>query len=415
MYIKRKLEDTILKNLNSREYLAIVGPRQAGKTTLIRKIQSKFDNSIYLSFEDRELLALFDRNIKQFARDYARYKYIFIDEFQYSRAGGKNLKYLFDLHPNFKFIITGSSAIDLTVKAIKHLVGRIFVFNLYQLDFSEFLAFKSAELSALYEENLKEFSIIKNRLAVPHVSVLTGNELYRLIEEFIAWGGYPRVVLAESPEEKSNVLKNIYNTYFLRDIKDIAGLIDDYKLVKLVKALAVQTGQIVEYNELCKLSEYDYITLKKYLNILDKTFICQPVRPYFTNKTKELVKNPKIYFFDSGLRNLILNNFNFPADRTDKGALFENFIFTELLKKEIPVNYWRTKQKAEVDFVVQAEALRILPIEAKNKINDSEISRSFHSFLSRYSPQTAIIYNQNYFGEKKIGDTNVFFLPYWLI
>lgn len=415
MYIKRKLEKKILDNLGSREYLAVVGPRQAGKTTLIQKIQARLAGSIYLSFEDRELLALFDRDIKLFAKEYAKYKYIFIDEFQYSQNGGKNLKYLYDLHPNFKFIISGSSAIDLTVKALKHLVGRVFIFNLYQFDFAEFLAYKNFDLYELYKKAAAAVDFAKGKLALPELSEPAARELARLLEEFIIWGSYPRVILAETSEEKIEILKNIYNTYFLRDIRDIAGLIDDYKLTKLIKGLAVQAGQLVEYSELGNISGYDYLSLKKYLNILEKTFICGPVRPFFRNKRIELVKNPKIYFFDSGLRNFITNNFNRLEKRADKGAVMENYVFTEFIKRDLAFNYWRTKQKHEVDFIITVEDLKILPVEVKNSLKKLEISRSFHSFITAYSPDNAVILNQDYIGMKKSGDTEVFFLPFWMI
>jgi predicted AAA+ superfamily ATPase len=223
------------------------------------------------------------------------------------------------------------------------------------------------------------------------------------------------VVLAETAEEKREILKNIYNTYFLRDIRDIAGLIDDYKLTKLIKGLAAQAGQLVEYREIGNISGYDYLSLKKYLNILEKTFICSPVRPFFRNKRIELVKNPKIYFFDSGLRNFITNNFNRLEKRADKGAVMENYVFTEFIKRELAFNYWRTKQKAEVDFIITVEDLKILPVEVKNNLKKPEISRSFHSFITAYSPDNAVILNQDYIGMKKSGDTEVFFLPFWMI
>ena len=415
MYIKRKLEQKIFDNLKNREYLAIIGPRQAGKTTLMQRIQAKLDNSIYLSFEDRELLALFDHDIKLFAKEYARFKYIFIDEFQYSQNGGQNLKYLYDQHPNFKFIISGSSAIDLTVKALKYLVGRIFIFELYQFDFIEFLTFKNLDLAKLLTQINADISFARGKFILPEISLLKQNELNRLMDEFIIWGAYPRVVLAETPAEKILILKNIYQTYFLRDIRDVAGLIDDYKLIKLIKGLATQTGQMIQYAELGKISAYDYLSLKRYLNILKKTFISRAISPFHRNKQTELVKNPKIYFFDNGLRNSILSNFNSIDSRDDKGAITENYVFTELIKHGLEINYWRTKQKAEVDFVIQAEQQSLLPLEVKNKINQQEISRSFHSFVNVYSPPKAVILNRNFIEKKKINQTEFFFLPFWII
>lgn len=414
MYIKRKLEVTILEQLNSREILAIVGPRQAGKTTMLKQIQSSLNNAIFLTFEDREDLELFDQDVKNFAIKYSGYKYIFIDEFQYSKNGGKNLKFIYDLYPEIKIIISGSSAIDLTVRAIKFLVGRVFVFNLYQLDFEEFLSFKNDGLAKIYKEIKKGFNPLSGKTVELNIAETINIQLVKMLEEFILWGGYPRVVSADSIKEKQLILKNIYNTYFLRDIRDVLGLIDDFKLVKLIKALAIQIGQLVEYNELRLLTDYDYVSLKKYLNILEKTFICQTVRPFFKNKRTEIVKNPKIYFFDSGLRNYVINDFNSLSNRVDKGFLYENFIFNQLNKQEIAVNFWRTKSKAEVDFVVNINN-QLIPIESKSGLGEVKVSKSFNSFLEQYKPEQGWILNNGSIGKKEFNGVIVYFLPHYLI
>lgn len=414
MYIKRKLEGEILKYLAAPEILAIVGPRQAGKTTLLKNIYAQLEKAVFLSFEDRETLELFNEDIKSFAKKYSSYRYIFIDEFQYAKNGGKNLKFLYDSYDGIKLIISGSSAVDLTIRAIKFLVGRVFVFNLYQLDFAEYLAFKDPGLTKVYQELKNKFDLIGNRFSEIKISATINKQLNEILEDFIIWGGYPRVATAVSAEEKKTVLKNIYNTYFLRDIKDILGLVDDFKLSKLIKALAVQTGQLMEYNELSRLSDYDYLTLKKYLNILEKTFICRQISPFYKNKRTEITKNPKPYFFDTGLRNYVLNNFNDLSSRTDKGFLYENFVFNQLLKAEAPINFWRTKSKAEVDFVTQINN-QALPIESKSELGQATTTRAFNSFLEQYQPQEAIVLNESLVGARQRGETKIHFLPHWLI
>lgn len=141
-YIPRKLEGEINKYIDGPEIVAVVGPRQCGKTTMLRHIAERLDNSTFLSFEDHEVLELFETNIKQFAKLYTdKYKYVFIDEFQYSKIGGKQLKFLYDLH-HTKIFISGSSAIDLTINAVKYLVGRVLIMSLYPLDFIEFIGYK---------------------------------------------------------------------------------------------------------------------------------------------------------------------------------------------------------------------------------------------------------------------------------
>ena len=414
MHIQRKLEATILRYLEKPEILAIVGPRQAGKTTLLKKIQTSLKNSIFISFEDREELEFFEQDLKGFAKKYFHNRYVFIDEFQYSKNGGKSLKYLFDTYPNVKLIISGSSAIDLTIHAIKYLVGRVFVFNLYQLDFEEFLRFKDENLARLYAEYKKSFDLSKNIIALPKISASANEQMTRLFKEFVLWGGYPRVIISQSDEEKTVVLKNIYNTYFLREIKEVMGLADDFRLSKLIKALATQIGQLISYSELGIIADYDYLTLKKYLNILEKTFICSPLKPYFANKRKEITKNPKMYFFDTGLRNYVLGDFAELENRTDKGFLYENFLFNQLAKQEVPANFWRTKAGAEVDFVVEVKKEKI-PIESKSQFSAGKFSRSLHSFVDEYKPSVAVVLNEKAIEKSEKNGAKVFALPHWIV
>ena len=414
MYIERKLEAVILSYLDKPEILAIVGPRQCGKTTLLKKIQAGLVDSIFISFEDVENLALFEQDIKGFAKKFFTNKYIFIDEFQYAKQGGKKLKYLFDTFPRNKIIISGSSAIDLTIKAIKFLTGRVFVFNMFELDFEEYLSFRDQHLSNIYTENKKRFDLKNLAISALGTEKILNQQISAVAEEFIIWGGYPRVALAETNEEKMVVRKNIYNTYFLRDIRDTLGLIDDYKLAKLIEALAAQIGQLINYNELSQISGYEYITLKKYLNILEKTFICRMIRPFFSNKRKEISKNPKIYFFDTGLRNYITKNFNKLDKREDKGRLYENFIFAQLMKQEFPTNYWRNKNQAEVDFVITTNNQPV-PIESKSALNRSVIPRSLMSFIHEYQPTQALILGEMEYHVSEADKTVIHFLPSWII
>ena len=142
IYIPRELEQKIRKYLNKREIVAVVGPRQCGKTTLIKHIFKDLSKAIFLDFEDRKVLALFDNDIESFVELYVKnYDYLFIDEFQYSKEGGTRLKYIFD-NNKIKIIISGSSVSEISIQSIKYLVGRIFIFNLYTLSFSEFLYYK---------------------------------------------------------------------------------------------------------------------------------------------------------------------------------------------------------------------------------------------------------------------------------
>jgi len=365
MYIKRKIEDDILRYLDRPEILAIVGPRQCGKTTTLRKIYAGLTNAVFLTFEDQDILSLFENDIKQFADTYLTgKKYALIDEFQYAKNGGKLLKYLYDTRQT-KIIISGSSAIDLTIKAIKFLVGRVFVINMNQFDFYEYLLSQDKNFAGIYEKNKINLMPAgepkkKNQLAPEQLAALEKH-----YQNYAIWGGYPRVALAAATEEKKEILKNIYNTYFLRDVRNTLGLIDDFKLAKLIKALSLQAGGMIEYNELSRISEFSAPTLKKYLNFLAKTYICDFIAPFYKNKRKEIVKNKKIYFFDAGLRNAVINDFRGLDSRPDAGSLIENAFWMQAVKKQHPCQFWRNKNKNEIDFIIDLGENKIAAVEIK--------------------------------------------------
>ncbi len=386
-YIERDLEEEILKYMKSREIIAVVGARQCGKTTLIKHIFKSLKNAKFISFEDREILETFSQDIDLFINLYIKNTdFLFIDEFQYAKQGGKQLKYIYDGFKT-KIILTGSSVSELSIHSIKYLVGRIFVFNLYPLSFKEFLRYKDNNLYKIY---------LKQKFSEQLAKKI--NEYYN---EFLIYGGYPRVALSKDNEEKEIVLKNIYNTYFLKEIKEILQLSDDFKLSKLVQVLALQLGGIINYSELCNATGFDYKNLLKNLNILIKTFICLESKPFFTNKKKELVKAPKIFFLDNGFRNFIIKNFQKASNRPDFGQLHENFIASELTKNEIELKYWRTKAGAEVDFIIEKEGKKI-PIEVKSFLKDTKITKSFRNFLEAYNSKNGFIFSLNLQKEKKI-------------
>lgn len=389
-YIQRFLEKTIMENMKCREIIALIGPRQSGKTTLLKHIYEAIGDGVFLSFDDREELELFVEDEKAFAELHAKNaRYLFIDEFQYAKEGGKKLKYIYDNYPKTKIIISGSSAPGLTIHGIKYLVGRIFVFNLYPLSFEEFLSFKDGSLFDIY---LQKKQVIRKNLfssaKLPRVSTPLMQRLSRIYREYLIYGGYPRVALSKTEDEKKIVLKNIYSTYFLREIKDIMALTTDFNLAKLIKTLSLQLGGIAVYNSLAEVSGLDYKNLLIHLNILEKTFICKRVSPFFTNRRTELVKAPKVYFFDTGLRNAVIDDFRPYEKRQDIGQLNENFIFSELCYAGHEVRYWRSKSKAEVDFVLDKQG-KLIAIESKSA--SAGPTKSLRAFTEKYKPYRTII------------------------
>ncbi len=399
IYVERELEREISRYLRSREIIAVVGARQCGKTTMINNIlgrlkkQGKKINSI--SFDDQKILELFENDIDSFIDLHVNgFDILFIDEVHYSEDSGKKLKYIYDNH-DIKIFISGSSAAEISIHSLKYLVGRIFTFTLYPFSFREFLSAKNPKLVNLYGTGRYKEGIIK--------------ELNNHLKEFLLYGGYPRVVLAKTKKEKKKILENIFNIYLLKEIREILDLSKDYRLMSLLKALSLQIGNIVNYNELSRLTGYPYYELKKYLNILEKTYVCNLIMPFFTNKRTELVKNPKVYFIDAGFRNICIDNFS--EERSDMGSLYENFVFSELIKKHGKVKFWNTKSKAEVDFIVESGG-KIIPIEIKANASEAKTTKSFNSFIKKYRPKEGYFLSLGFEGKGNISNCRIDFLPF---
>lgn len=397
-YIERELEKEILKYVKTREIIAVVGARQSGKTTLVNEILNKIEKNKVIkriNFDDQKTLKLFENDIDSFVELYVKnVDILFIDEVHYSKDSGKKLKYIYD---NFKIkiFISGSSSAEMSIHSLKYLVGRIFTFNLYPFSFKEFLRFKNEKLINIYEKGEYKKEIT--------------DELNKYLKEFIIYGGYPRVVISKDKIEKEKILENIFNIYLLKEIREILELSEDYHLIDLLKALSLQIGNVINYNEISQITGYSLYELKKYMNILEKTYVIKLIRPFFTNKRTEIVKNPKVYFIDTGFRNVAIDNFG--EERSDIGSLFENFIFSELIKKNKNVKFWNTKSNAEVDFILEENG-KIIPIEIKSTIKKEKITKSFRSFLEKYNPKIGFILSKDFESKMEIDKRNIKFLPF---
>ena len=397
MYIKRELEKNINDFLYDKEILAVIGSRQVGKTTLINKCLDKLkDKNINrLSFDDLEISMLFKENIKAFIEKYVKgYDIVFIDEIQYIKDSGQKLKFIYDTIDKVKLIISGSSATEMSIQSIKYLVGRIIVFELQTLSFKEFLRYKDEKLYNICVKQLFSSQIII--------------ETNRYIVEYILFGGYPRVVLENNLSKKKEILKNIFNTYLLKEISEILKYKNIRVIEKLVKFLASQIGGIINYQDLSAKVDISIYEIKNALYILEKTFICSYASNYHSNKQTELVKSPKVFFYDLGLRNVVLNLFEEDAIT---GNMYENFIASQLIRNNIKLKYWKTKSHAEVDFIIE-NGIDIKGIEVKSYLKKDVVEKSMRSFIEKYKPTECIILSKSYKNKREINNIGVLFLPY---
>lgn len=429
-YFQRNLMIEIIKWLDRKEILAIRGPRQSGKTTLLKMISAfltdtkKIDPTklIFITFEDREILDVFSKDAKEYIKSFIgkdkENKFFFlIDEFQYLAEGGQKLKLLYDLFDNVKFIISGSSSLELTSHTSKYLVGRVFLFDLFQFNLSELFETKETNIYNAYLEQakqVKDFVHEGKEFITP--SELFENELVKYFEEYLKYGGYPEVIKTNDPAAKHLVLKNIYETYITRDIIELLRIEDVTKYRTVIALLANNIGNLINYNSLALDGQSHFKQIKHHLSVLEETFIIRILSPYFSNMTTELKKNPKIYFVDLGLRNYIVKNFNELNLRSDAGKLVENVVLSQIWKKsDTLVKYWRTTGKAEVDFIID-NGQQIIPVEVKySKLKAPEVSRGFRSYLYQYQPERAVILTKGFWGSIKIGKTKIRFIPVWYI
>lgn len=376
VYIERELKEEFEKTKDLSNIIAIVGARQAGKTTFIKE-ESKGIDASYVTFDDPDARELFDQDIKKFEIQYLTRQVTVIDEVQYGKEAGLKLKYLAD--KGRKVWITSSSETILGKEVLSYLVGRVSILRAYPFSLLEFLIAKGQKQ-------------------------LTDSILKRGVWEHMTYGGYPKVVLTEDTEGKRIILKDLYETMVLKDIAMVFSINDARSLEEFARYLAANAGSAVGYEKMSNALDLSFQTVKKYFDAMEKSYMIKRIPPLYANKSKEISKQPKVYFMDTGLRNAISNEF--PSEPT--GNLFENYVLTELMKMGFSPKYWRTKAGAEVDFVVEKNN-KLVPIEVKLS-SGNRIERGFRSFIETYKPKRAVVVS--YSGEKgetEIGDCTVVF------
>lgn len=419
---ERDLLNEIEPFLNTKEIIAIIGSRQVGKTTLLQIIFKKLSQKrkcLFLTFENRSDLEIFESDIENFKTLYCQdYQAIFIDEFQYAKDAGAKLKFLYDT-TNVKFFITGSSSLEIK-EAGKYLVGRVFKFNLDSFSFSEYLRAVDPSFFRVVKSG---FDILNNillssktvTLSDPIKSKNLASKLQNYFEQYLIFGGYPRVVASTNTEEKIQVLSSIIDNYLLREIRSLLHLATENELLNLTRFLSLQTANMISYRELSGSTELNFQEVKKHLQILQQTLVVDLLYPYYKNRRTEIVKNPKVFFLDNGFRNKVIDNFSDFTKRTDGGALAENFVFNSLRSDGLKLNFWRSKSQAEVDFVTE-KAGELLPLEVKySPIGKMVVGKSLFSFINKYSPKKAIITTNGDFGKRQVDNTTIYFIPIFYV
>lgn len=324
--IERILEKQILAKINKKKAIILMGPRQVGKTTLLKSLFEKSTEIIWLNGDEPDIQSIFENiSSKRLEAIIGNKKMIIIDEAQRIPEIGLKMKLITDQLLNVQLIATGSSAFELSNKLNEPLTGRKWEFKMYPISFQEM---------------------------VNHHGLL--NEI-RLLPHRLIYGFYPDVV--NHPGNEKEILKQLSDSYLYKYLLMIAQIKKPSALVKLLQALALQIGSQVSYHELAQICGLDGKTIEKYMMLLEQSYIIFRLTSFSRNQRNELKKSRKVYFFDNGIRNSLIANFEQIENRTDIEALWENYLVSERVKylayqqKWVNNWYWRTTEQQEINYV----------------------------------------------------------------
>ena len=408
--IKRSIFNELKEHLRQKEMTLITGPRQAGKTTLMlllkEFLEKNGEKTVFLNLDiesDKHFFNSQEILVKKIGLEIGKSKgYVFIDEIQRKENAGLFLKGIYDMNLPYKFILSGSGSLELKEKIHESLAGRKRIFEVATLSFGEFVNFKT---DYRYEAKLNDFFDLEKEKTKAY------------LEEYMNFGGYPKVVLAEEFAEKKKVIDEIYRSYLEKDASFLLGVKNLEAFGKLMKIIAAQTGNLANVSELSSTLDISTQTVNNYLQYLEKTFIIGKVAPYFKNVRKEITKAPIFYFYDAGLRNYALDRFGGIKEPNDFGFIFQNLVYN-ILKETIRfsarrIHFWRTKDGAEVDFVID-DGSKVIPIEAKySGFKEAEITRSMRNFIAKYSPPRVFIITSAFEQRTTLGKSEILFTPFY--
>ena len=413
-FFNRDIESRIMQFADRDEIVVIRGPRQAGKTTLMKLIAEKMQGKKV--FVDLDILS--NRNsIAEAPIDYVKRLggtgngrlLLFLDEVQRLDNAGEILKIIYDeFKGEVKIFASGSSSLEIRQKVLGFLVGRAVVFTLYTFSFGEFLNAKDPGLYNVFKE--KNASVLEyiEKGAEPMPKALS-EDLLRMWKDYVVYGGYPEVVKAEKAALKESLLSNLADLYIEKDIISYFKIENTREFESFLKALSFNDAQMLLLSNAANDSNISFYKAKLYLDIIENTYIAMRIYPYYKNVSTSIRKTPKIYFLDLGLRNAVLKNM-LPYDkRDDTGKLAENFVFRELVGLGKEPKYWRTKSGAEIDFVIE-EHDGLVPIEVKLG-GSRALGKSFYSFIETYKPKRALVVTLDEFSKTKINGTTVYSVP----
>jgi predicted AAA+ superfamily ATPase len=376
--MERDLYYKIIEHLDKNEYTIITGARQTGKSTLLKQTadycRKKNDPVVFLNLENKDVLVEIEQsplNVMKFLPDTDKKIMVFMDEVQYLSDPSNFLKLIYDEYKSkIKIIATGSSAFYIDRKFNDSLAGRKQIFFLPTCSFNEYLKFIGAD------QLLDELNQIKKKRTYKSLDL---QFLKKEFDSYIIYGGYPAVILEKNIDGKIDILTDIRDSFIKKDILE-SGVKNEIEFYKLFHILAAQTGNLLNINELSKTIQIKHETVENYLYVLQKCFHIALVRPYSKNIRNELTKMSKIYLLDTGMMNVLTNNFQPLDEKINKGNYWENIYYRQIaeLYGMSNINFWRTTSGNEVDFIIHKTGKPSRAVEVKynnEKINKAKYKK----------------------------------------
>ena len=444
--VDRDIHDRALKYMHEKEILSLLGLRQTGKSTLafqlihdLLKDGVKPERIFYFTFDDLSLRQELSASFGSFLKIVERFLgeelqgqktriYIFVDEVQKLPGFIEYIKSLYDLRFPVKWILTGSSSLELKVQVKESLAGRVLALSV--LPFSESEIFKGHGLTPPDKQNIWRFIFgettpDKKALKKYQAGIMPYKQrIEKLFEEYMVFGGLPAVALSKDTDKKHTLLKNYRETYLDQDIRNLVKEDKLWVYQKVMELLASRIGDLLNYSNIASDLEVTVDTIKRYSMLLEKTFIIRNLTTYSRNVRSEILKTPKVYFTDLGMRNSLLglNSISQIEKLGQYGIILENAIVEKLntiapfMKHEARLHYWRTRTKEEVDIIVYTPE-KLLPIEIKsNKKIQTKHLKGIRSFFAKEKEKVGVLIGR--FEDADIIEedkTRIYLLPYWMI